>query len=73
MTTYYTVKEHNLYAYNNLTKITYEFCDGKWDISPFTKWTLENTFDLNQISYEHAMKMTNGLSPDIKEKESYRS
>lgn len=64
MTKYYTVREHCLYAYNTETKETLYFTDNKWDISPFTKWTLEHTFELKEVSEEHAMKMTKGIKPD---------
>ena len=73
MTKYYTVRENCLYAYNTETKETLYFFDNKWDTSPFTKWTLDLTFEVKEVSKEHAMKMTNNISPESSFKNSGKS
>jgi Zn-dependent M16 (insulinase) family peptidase len=67
MTQYYTVRDCCLYAYDTDTKETLYFFDNKWELSPFTKWTLEHTFELKEVSKEHAMKITKGVKPNFKE------
>ena len=64
MNKYFIIRDKSLYAYNTETKTTLCFKNNKWDISPLTKWVLEFSFILKEISEEKAMKLTNGIKPN---------